>query len=42
MIPIPMCVQIVVAVAAIIAGKEILSDKKDKQLLAANYTHTKM
>ncbi len=34
MIPIPICVQIVsavaVAVAGAVAGKEILSDKKDK------------
>ena len=30
MIPIPLCIQIIVVVAAAVAGKEILSDKKDK------------
>ena len=30
MIPIPICVQIIAVVAAAVAGKEILSDKKDK------------
>jgi hypothetical protein len=30
LIPIPVCIQIITAVAAVVAGKELLSDTKNK------------